>query len=253
MIVIAIVLGTSVSLLSIALGTRWMGAYFRESDILPDLQLESESASIPTAALPGADSGDAVTLVLSEPSDQELTLQEIYQKTIPSVVSIVGDVSTGTGIIFHSDGYILTNAHVVAGNREIEVRLQDGGSYEAFLVGQDEKSDLAVLKIEATGLQAAEFGNSDNLQVGDLAVAIGDPLGVSLHGTMTDGIISAINRNVTVEGRVMTLIQTNAALNAGNSGSPLLNHAGQVIGINNMKIISLYSTVEGLGFAISMV
>lgn len=249
-VVLAVVIGSSISILSVEYGMRWIGVYSNRADFFSDSGSGEEELSIPATSLPSIYPGDNVTLSISMASDEELTLQEIYQKAIRSVVSVVGNVSTGTGIIFHSDGYILTNAHVVSGNTEIEVRLQDGSRYEAFLIGKDEKSDLAVLKIEATGLQAAEFGDSDTLQVGDLVVAIGDPLGVTLHGTMTDGIISAINRDVTVDGKVMTLIQTNAALNTGNSGGPLLNSAGQVIGINNMKIVSLYSTVEGLGFAI---
>ena len=120
-------------------------------------------------------------------------------------------------------------------------------------MGGDEASDLAVLKIDATGLTAAEFGDSNALRVGDVVVAIGDPLGAELRGTMTDGIVSAINRDLNLNGRQMTLIQTNAALNSGNSGGPLINCYGQVIGINTMKMSSYSSTsatVEGLGFAI---
>ena len=135
----------------------------------------------------------------------------------------------------------------------ISVLTNDNREFEAALVGSDEMSDLAVLKIDARGLQAAEFGDSSKLRVGDSVVAIGDPLGVQLRGTMTNGIISAINRDLTVGDRTMTLIQTNAALNNGNSGGPLINCYGQVIGINTVKMSSYYTasaTVEGLGFAI---
>ena len=131
--------------------------------------------------------------------------------------------------------------------------LSDENTYTATLVGGDEATDLAVLKVEATGLTPAEFGDSDALRVGDVVVAIGDPLGTELRGTMTDGIVSAINRDLNLSGRQMTLIQTNAALNSGNSGGPLINCYGQVIGINTMKMSSYSSTsatVEGLGFAI---
>ena len=114
----------------------------------------------------------------------------------------------------------------------------------------DERNDLAVLKVELTGLPAASFGDSDQLVVGDKVYAIGNPLGVELRGTLTDGIVSAINRDVQVDGRTMTLIQTNAALNSGNSGGPLINACGQVVGINTIKMSSDYSNVEGLGFAI---
>ena len=192
-------------------------------------------------------------------SDEEdaLCLQDIYSSVIDSVVSISSmtssGTSSGTGIIMSQDGYVITNHHVITGALVISVLTNDNQEYEAALVGSDEMSDLAVLKIDARGLQAAEFGDSSKLRVGDSVVAIGDPLGVQLRGTMTNGIISAINRDLTVGDRTMTLIQTNAALNNGNSGGPLINCYGQVIGINTVKMSSYYSasaTVEGLGFAI---
>ena len=192
-------------------------------------------------------------------SDEEgaLCLQDIYSTVIDSVVSISSmtssGTSSGTGIIMSQDGYVITNHHVITGALVISVLTNDNQEYEAALVGSDEMSDLAVLKIDARGLQAAEFGDSSKLRVGDSVVAIGDPLGVQLRGTMTNGIISAINRDLTVGDRTMTLIQTNAALNNGNSGGPLINCYGQVIGINTVKMSSYYSasaTVEGLGFAI---
>ena len=128
----------------------------------------------------------------------------------------------------------------------------DGSTHAAQIIGTDTISDLAVLYTDTTGLAPAEFGDSAALRVGDSVVAIGDPLGVELRGTMTDGIVSAINRDISTDGRTMTLIQTNAALNSGNSGGPLLNCYGQVIGINTMKIGDYMSSagVEGLGFAI---
>ena len=189
------------------------------------------------------------------PQEGALTLQQIYQKMIPSVVSIINvsrqGTGTGTGIVMTEDGYVITNHHVVDGAETLTVLLDDGVEYTAALVGADAVSDLAVLKIEKTGLVAAEFGDSALVQVGDTVVAIGDPLGIELRGTMTDGIISAINRDVTTNGRTLTLLQTNAQLNNGNSGGPLINIQGQVIGINTMKMGSYYSgTVEGIGFAI---
>lgn len=157
----------------------------------------------------------------------------------------------GTGVIFTEDGFILTNAHVIAGGSECYVVLDTGEDYRACLLGLDEEKDLAVIKIAASGLPAAEFGDSDALTVGDPVFAIGNPLGVELRGTLTDGIVSAINRDVYVDGVTMTLIQTNAALNNGNSGGPLINVYGQVVGINTMKMGSSSTTsVEGLGFAI---
>ena len=190
------------------------------------------------------------------PQEGGLSLQEIYSKSIDSVVSILcvsnGGQSSGTGVILSAEGYIVTNAHVVDDAQAIEVLLNDGQSFAASLVGSDSVSDLAVLHVESTELKPAEFGDSTVLRVGDAVVAIGDPLGVALRGTMTDGIISAINRDITTGGRTMTVIQTNAALNSGNSGGPLLNCYGQVIGINTMKIGDYMNSngVEGLGFAI---
>lgn len=197
--------------------------------------------------------------VESRPAEEEnaLSLQEIYKKVSPSVASIScvmsNGSSSGTGIVMSADGYIITNYHVIENAKMIYVLLDGDVSYQAELVGGDETTDLAVLKVEATSLVPAEFGDSDMLQVGDLVVAIGDPLGAELRGTMTDGIVSAINRDLSLDGRQMTLIQTNAALNSGNSGGPLINCYGQVIGINTMKMSSYSSTsatVEGLGFAI---
>lgn len=185
-----------------------------------------------------------------------LSWQEVYQKNIASVVSItcnsISESFTGTGVVLTADGYIVTNCHVVEDAREISVLLSDNRSFTAQLVGADSVSDLAVLHVDAEDLIPAEFGDSSSLQVGDEVVAIGDPLGIELRGTMTDGIISAINRDITVNGRTMTLIQTSAALNSGNSGGPLINCYGQIIGINTMKIgtFSDEAGVEGLGFAI---
>ena len=186
----------------------------------------------------------------------ELSLQEIYSRNIPSVVSITctlsSGTSSGTGVVLSAQGYLVTNAHVIADAKAISVLLTDGRQLSACVVGSDTVSDLAVLHVDADDLTEAQFGDSDSLQVGDTVVAIGDPLGVDLRGTMTDGIISAINRDVQVGGVTMNLIQTNAALNSGNSGGPLINRFGQVIGINTMKISAFTdkSGVEGLGFAI---
>ena len=190
------------------------------------------------------------------PEGGGLSLQEIYTRNIPSVVSITCQAShsssSGTGVILSADGYIVTNAHVVEDGVTISVQLTDDRSFTAHLVGCDDISDLAVLRIDCTDLTPAQFGDSSTLRVGDTVVAIGDPLGAAFRGTYTNGIVSAINRDVDMNGRTMTLIQTNAALNSGNSGGPLINCYGQVIGINTMKIGAFTDTagVEGLGFAI---
>ena len=185
---------------------------------------------------------------------EELSYQEIYAKVSPSVVTITvyGDYSGAyaTGIILSEDGYILTNQHVVALQSHAQVTTADNQVYEALLVGEDPNSDLALLKVEAQGLTPAEFATSDELQVGDECFAIGNPLGINYRGSFSNGIVSAVNRNVNMNDYTMTLIQTTAALNSGNSGGPLINIYGQVVGVVNMKIMSSDTTVEGLGFAI---
>ena len=224
---------------------------------------ESQAASVAPSADPTRPEGDVALDIQDSPGSvgnisQEggLSWQQIYEMNIPSVVSISCTVSggsaTGTGVIFNEKGYIITNCHVIEGARSIDVLLSDGRTFPAQLIGADAISDLAVLYIEAEELKAAVFGNSNALRVGDAVAAIGDPLGIELRGTMTDGIVSAINRDLNRGGRTMTLIQTNAALNSGNSGGPLINSFGQVIGINTMKVgmFTGDSNVEGIGFAI---
>ena len=210
---------------------------------------------VPAPELRRAPTGDGTVLTLAErPAEAAMSFQDIYKKVSPSVVFIRAatgqGISQGTGVVMSADGYIITNAHVIEGSFRADVVLEDGGQYEALLVGSDAATDLAVLKIDAQGLTPAEFGDSDQMEVGDVVVAIGNPMGEELRGTMTDGILSAINRDMEVEGRQMTLLQTTAALNTGNSGGALINDMGQVIGITNMKLMAYNSTVEGLGFAI---
>lgn len=189
---------------------------------------------------------------------RELSLQELYSRCAQSVVGIRADYADesgyawGTGIVISADGLILTNQHVIDLATSATVTLSDGGEYPAKLVGEDVVTDIALLKIQAEGLVPAQFGDSGELQVGESVAAIGNPLSDRFTNSLTDGIVSAINRDVTVDGRQMTLIQTNAALNEGNSGGPLLNRQGQVVGVTNMKMVNYYSevTVEGIGFAI---
>lgn len=205
-------------------------------------------------SIPTVQADSSVSLQLAAAAE-ELTIQEVYVKLLPSVVGIMGgaegtDLSWGSGIILSSDGYIITNAHVIDGCDSATVTLSDGREFDASLVGADTRSDIAVLKIEATGLSAAEFSDLSSMAVGDECVAIGNPLGEDFCGTMTNGIISAISRDVVYNGYSMTLLQTNTAINEGNSGGPLINMYGQVIGITNMKMVSYYSTIEGIGFAI---
>lgn len=153
----------------------------------------------------------------------------------------------GSGVIISKDGYIVTNNHVINGASKVEVTLKDGSNYEAKVVGSDSRTDVAILKIDANNLKPASLGDSSKLRVGELAVVIGNPLG-KLGGTVTDGIISALEREITLDGSTMNLIQTNAAVNPGNSGGGLFNDKGELVGIVVAKSSGL--DVEGLGFAI---
>ena len=183
-----------------------------------------------------------------------LTPQAIYELVNPATVTVMAQmedsISVGTGILFTNDGYLLTNFHVVEDTSSCTVALVNGSMYEAKYVAGDKANDIAILKMEGKDFPAAAIGDSDALTVGDPVYAIGNPLGLELRNTFTDGIVSAINRNVWVDGRTMTLVQTNAALNSGNSGGPLINQYGQVVGINTIKMSSKYNTIEGLGFAL---
>ncbi len=197
---------------------------------------------------------------LASDGEKPLTTQEIARKVGPAVVGIVstGEASngfftqnyesSGSGILISADGYIVTNNHVVEGAKQVKVILNTNDEYEAKLIGSDTKTDLAVIKIEAEGLTWAAFGNSSGIEVGEPVVAIGNPLGMELAGTVTKGIVSATNRSIEVDGKVFTLIQTDTAINSGNSGGALVNCYGEVIGINSAKLAA--SGVEGLSFAI---
>lgn len=189
-----------------------------------------------------------------------LTISEINKKVNPSVVFIgvegtssgvfgqpQASTGSGSGIILSADGYILTNNHVIDGANKITVKLINGKEYTASLKGKDPKTDLAVLKIDETGLTPAVFGDSSKVAVGDLAVAIGYPLG-ELEGTLTVGVISALNRSITIDNITMNLMQTDAAVNPGNSGCALINVYGEVIGVVNAKTSAV--GIEGFGYAI---
>lgn len=198
--------------------------------------------------------------------DSDLATTEIAKKVGPSVVGItsriVGQISwfgtqsvskgEGSGIIISSDGYIVTNNHVIENASEITVRLNTGTEVKATVKGTDSKTDLAVIKIEPTEqLTVAELGDSTQVEVGERAIAIGNPMGLEFFGSVTQGIISAVNRTITIDdngSRTMNVIQTDAAINNGNSGGALVNGKGQVIGINAVKLSS--TGVEGMGFAI---
>jgi serine protease Do len=203
-------------------------------------------------------------------NDENLTVPEIVDRIKPSVVGICTTFSdekkgTGTGIIISEDGLIATNCHVVEDTdngltphggvagfgvkaSDITVVLPDKSVHKATVLGTDPETDLAVIDIDVKGLPAAKFGDSSKVREGADAIAVGNPLGLELYGTVTKGIISALGRTIVVGDSEMTLFQTDAAINPGNSGGPLCNAFGEVIGINSSKIISLYA--EGIGFAI---
>ena len=196
----------------------------------------------------------------------EMSDAEVYAANVNSVVSInvtgtsgtnwfgqpVQTASAGSGFILTSDGYIVTNYHVVGDAQTIQVTLYSGDTYDAQYVGGDEDYDIAVIKIEATGLQAVTLGDSEELNVGDHVLAIGNPLG-ELTFSMSGGMVSSVNRTINVDGTPFNMIQTDTSINPGNSGGPLLNSYGEVVGIVSAKYSSTGSngeTAEGLGFAI---
>jgi serine protease Do len=216
--------------------------------------------SLSDESVPDASSQKVHEIISDPEGNSALTPAQINKKVSPSVVFIGTkkttnnffgqtqiETGTGSGIVLSSQGYIITNHHVINGAEEVSVKLYDGTSYRAEMVGKDEQTDLAVIKIDAPNLQPAEFGDSSAIEVGDLAIAIGNPLG-TLEGTLTAGVISALNRTVTIDNISMTLIQTDAALNPGNSGGALANEYGQVIGVVNAKTSAV--GIEGLGYAI---
>ena len=197
-------------------------------------------------------------------TSKEMSPAEVYAQNVASSVGITTSITTnffgftttsaasGSGFIFTDDGYILTNYHVIEDSDSIKVSTYDGSSYDAQLIGYDESNDIAVLKIEAEGLSPVVLGDSDNLNVGDSVVAIGNPLG-ELTFSLTSGVVSALDRQVTLSSNVtMDLIQTDCAINSGNSGGPLFNLYGEVIGITNAKYSSSGSgaSIDNIGFAI---
>lgn len=201
-------------------------------------------------------------------TSKEMTPAEVYAQNVNSTVGIRTSITTnywgyqtqaaaaGSGFILSADGYILTNYHVVEDSNSITVSLYDGTEYDAALVGCDESNDIAVLKIDAEGLTPVVLGDSDNLNVGDQVVAIGNPLG-ELTFSLTTGVVSALNREVTLSSNVtMNLIQTDCAINSGNSGGALFNLYGEVIGITNAKYSSSSSSseasIDNIGFAIPL-
>lgn len=258
-----------VALLSSVIGGALVGAWFQfgapalASDNTENKVIGSTIESPPVRQIEIVDKTDSpVTAIAEKVSPSIVGIQVSYRIQDFWFGSQVGSGS-GSGIIIRSDGYILTNNHVISsavgsGNTiaqgaSIKVILpyQQDQFYEAKIVGRDEKTDLAILKIDLTDLPAADLGDSDQLKVGELAVAIGNPAGIELMGTVTSGIISGLNREVQVsQNHKLKVIQTDAAINPGNSGGALVNSRGEVIGVNTLKISGISGEYEGLGFAI---
>lgn len=212
----------------------------------------SSSGSSPTLNIASQPQTSSATAV----SGSELTTTQVADKLTPEVVGViiynlqsVEPTAEGSGIVMSQDGYIITNAHVISGAQKIRIVMSNGKTYDSVkTIGQDTKSDLAVLKIDATGLKYATFGDSSQLKVGQSVIAIGNPGGLTLASTVTNGIVSGLNRSIGNSNYSMTYIQTNALINPGNSGGPLVNMYGQVVGINSSKIEE--TGYEGIGFAI---
>lgn len=212
--------------------------------------LPSQDPQTGTDSLQGTSEGEQMVL---HASDGALSLRELYQKVMPGVVTVLaGDDRAGAGVVLTADGYIITNARTVQSNAALRIRTNDGDVCDARLIGADSASDLAVLKADGVALTPAEFGDSDELQPGDSVVAISNPFGQELSATMSQGIIAAVNDNIELSGRQISILQTDAALDAANAGGPLFNDCGQVIGFNVDRVGSLvsYETVSGIGFAI---
>ena len=260
-------------------GVFGTGMYFMQKNMNNNTQ--SAAVASETTQSDDSSSSDSAQLAAYKNGKKVLTIPEIAEQVGPSVVGVInkttvqpqkyydpfsgryyyssGDGSTdgqtveqgsGSGIIFQDDGYIVTNQHVIDGASEISVILNTGDEFTAKLVGQDTKTDLAVLKIDpgSTKLTAATLGDSTTVQVGETAVAIGNPMGQEFSGSVTAGIISAVNRTMNIDNRTYNLLQTDAAINSGNSGGALINQYGEVIGINSVKLST--TGVEGMGFAI---
>ena len=253
-LVLVLIVGTSLAFAGT--GSTAPGAMPKDwNEYLEDFYQSSQSDALETS-IERTVLEQPFSLSLAQPGDQELSLQELYAACADSIVGITAYPEDqngyywGTGVIAGENGLIITNAHVIEGCTSAEVTLYNNERYEALLVGADAVSDLALLKIDCTGLPAASFADISGLSVGDPVAAIGNPLSEEFRSTLTNGIISAIDRGMNYNGHTMSLLQTNAAINQGNSGGALFNMYGQVVGITNMKMMSYFSSIEGIGFAI---
>jgi len=259
--IVAIILCCAVLFGGIGFGSAWYLKETGSGNTQTEAVLDAENPDADTdTTKEDTTSQSDLSLKMAKEEEGALTIPQITEKSADSVVEITTEtVQTGTmlqqyissgagsGVIITEDGYILTNHHVIEGATNISITLRSGETYPAELIGLDEQLDVALLKVEATGLSAASIGTSSDLVVGQTVVAIGNPLG-QLGGTVTDGIISALDRNITLNGETHNLLQTNAAVNPGNSGGGLFDAQGNLIALVVAK--SGGENVEGIGFAI---
>lgn len=233
-------IGTIILSAIVGFGAGYAGSHLSNNT---DITIKQETQKAKSGTIQVTDVSDIVEKCKD-------SVVEITTESVSSGNSIFGQYvsqGAGSGVIISEDGYIVTNNHVVNNATSLKVTTTDGTEFDAKIIGTDSQTDLAIIKIEAQKLQAATLGDSDTLQVGDSAIAIGNPLG-ELGGTVTTGIISATDRQITIDNETMTLLQTDAAINPGNSGGGLFNSDGNLIGIVNAKESS--TGIEGLGFAI---
>ena len=262
--ILAVALGCS--LLGGLIGAGGVAAYSKWSAKDTATVAEADEDGVSEILVGTRNNAKVETTAVSK--DKELSAADIYEANVNATVGITTTLvstnyfgykttaaASGSGFVLTSDGYIVTNYHVVEGADKIKVTTYDDTSYDATLVGYDESNDIAVLKVDAKGMQTVVVGDSDALRVGDSVVAIGNPLG-ELTFSLTHGDISALNRKVTINNNAMTLIQTDCAINSGNSGGALFNAYGEVIGITNAKYSSSGSlgtaSIDNVGFAIPM-
>ncbi|MGN0469455.1 MAG: S1C family serine protease [Acutalibacteraceae bacterium] len=258
---VALIAGALALTLCVGIGGGLLGSYLLGNN--GGFSISTNASGSENSKTENSNSG--LTIIQASDNDvKPTTTQEVAAKTLDSVVEITTESTeydsfygqyvskgAGSGVIISADGYIITNNHVVEGATSVKVRLTNEKSYDAKVIGKDSTLDVALIKIEATDLKPVTFGDSSKLAVGQIAIAIGNPLG-KLGGTVTDGIISALDREIELDGKTMTLLQTNAAINPGNSGGGLFDSNGNLIGIVVAKSTSSSNgtSVEGLGFAI---
>ena len=259
----ALIAGTLALALCVGFGGGVLGSYVGGGKTVTKTVIQPAGTSVNAQTTEGKDSG--LNVIQASKSDSTpTTIEEVVNKVKDSVVEITTETTkygtfygqyisqgAGSGVIISSDGYIITNNHVIEDATSVKVTLTDGSSYDAKVIGTDATLDIALIKIEADGLQVAALGSSADLKVGETSIVIGNPLG-QLGGTVTHGIISALNRSIQLDGKTMELLQTDAAINPGNSGGGLFDSEGNLVGIVVAKSTSSSdgTSLEGLGFAI---